>query len=1204
MATKLGGIYIDVRAPVRKLDSDFNKIHAKLKRVGDRMQRTMKRVLAISAVGVIALSRSVLTLGVDFESTMKTVQAWSGASGMELQRLTDIAREMGATTEHSANQSAEALKFLAAAGFTVNQSIAALPKTLDLATAGQVDLASASDITTDVLTAFGLEVEELDRINNAFITTSSSTNTNVLMLGESFKMVAPTAKLMGLNVEQTAAFLGTLASSGVKATMAGSGLNMVLLKTTKAAKALGMDAMTPLVDVLKEMKRQQWDAIKIGEVFGARQVKTAGILMDNIDTYEMLTQKIIANKTATSDLAAIIRDSLGNALKILQSTIQSKMLDVFDTYKGKIREIVEGMTNWLQQNEDLIQQGVEKTIDAIADASTKAWEVLKKSKEIYDSLPKEALKLGLYGLAFLGTFGTAGIVAAAILAINRAATALNITLESSAKLTNKIWSGLAAWANATGWIWLQLSKGLASIMDPFGEKWVVKGFGDEVKRVADEMNRAGDMTKMLASETGKLKDEIVEWVSITPRVKDLWEEIDILARTMNNFRGRGRPWADDAMGDIKKLTDLWKNFGFVAVGSMVSVKDALKEASGSVNTLAEDIQNELVYAFEQVYRIITDSISGALFAAIKGDIDGLKDVWKSFLDSMLKTFTDMLAEMAVIWLRSKIFSFLGSLLGGGGGLGSLFGAGSSALLGILGASLSVIIPAVVGGFVVYGIGKILGLWGSKNKGVGTAPRPLQGTLSPEVADMLRNYEEIARGPGGFGSREAFDRNIDINFLLKLAKSETTTFFEKMTALNLVSTVNGWESTATINFITALALNEALPVKEKLAALGFVIGKTGWESEATLTFIAQLEASGMGWAEMFNFLKSAGATDDYIKRIRLQFLEGNTVTSWEKLKEALLSQNVNVPDLMKKIKLELEFLNQGEMTWAQFEKFLRNEGLSETIIRKLELRWIGDEKMGWKEIKSFLGGKIPEPLMRDIFLKYKQSGNSLTWKQIEELLVLKGTSKAIIRKLKLEYLKSAGGLSFKNMKDLLKGVGLSKEMILKIKAKFEGHKGQMTWAQLVKMLESLGIDQSIINEILGKLDPSDPLKKLAKEGLKPSKDLDEFLKKGLEPSSTLKKIWKQGIPVNYGGGGGPQGRAHGGPVSPFNSFMIGEEGPELFTPPRPGNITPNNELGGGGGDIIENHIHIHIGDEELPKVIDRVVVERNNRNIPPTEPAFI
>lgn len=412
---KLGGIYIDIRGRTAKLAQDFKKAKGMAKKTAVLMKHELgkidfgdlkfKAIAAGAALGAMTLK--VVSLGREFESTMKTVQAWSGAVGDELKGLTDIAREMGATTEHTATQAAEALKFLAAAGFSAKKSIGALPGTLNLATAGQVDLATATDITTDVLTAFGMGVDELNRVNDAFITTTSNSNTNVMMLGQSMKMAAPTAKLFGLTIEQTAAMIGTLANAGIKAEMAGSGLNMVLLKSARAAKKLGLEAGTPLVDVLRKMKDEQWGAVKVGEAFGARQVKTAAILMDNIDAFEKLEEKIIDNVGATEELAKVIRDSLDVDIKTLVSTIEEELLRVFDEYKDHMRDVVQSTTEWIRQNPEAIDQ------------------IAKMSKNMFDLFTVMAKIVGIgveFSNVWVDTFRAMGIASTGMISWHTALT--------------------------------------------------------------------------------------------------------------------------------------------------------------------------------------------------------------------------------------------------------------------------------------------------------------------------------------------------------------------------------------------------------------------------------------------------------------------------------------------------------------------------------------------------------------------------------------------------------------------------------------------------------------------------------------------------------------------------------------------------------------------------------------------------------------
>ena len=187
---KLGGIYVSVGAKTASLAKDLSNAQGMVAKSGVIMQRTLGAIsfrqvgiAAAAAVGsMVLLEKKIISIGRGFEVSMKTVEAWSGATGQDLKDLTAIARELGATTEWTATQAAGGLSFLAAAGFDAKESIAALPGVLDLATAGQTDLAVSAEIATGTLRGFGMGVEELNRINDAFITTTSETNTNVVAL--------------------------------------------------------------------------------------------------------------------------------------------------------------------------------------------------------------------------------------------------------------------------------------------------------------------------------------------------------------------------------------------------------------------------------------------------------------------------------------------------------------------------------------------------------------------------------------------------------------------------------------------------------------------------------------------------------------------------------------------------------------------------------------------------------------------------------------------------------------------------------------------------------------------------------------------------------------------------------------------------------------------------------------------------------------
>ena len=722
---KLGGVYVSVGAKVDSLKRDLAKAEGLVGKSGVVMKRTLGNIsfaqvgiAAAAAVGsMVLLEKKIISIGREFETNMKTVQAWSGATGQELKDLTDIARKMGATTEWTASQAAGALKYMAAAGFTAKESIAALPGTLDLATAGQVDLATATDITTDVLTAFGLGVEDLSRVNDAFINTTSNSNTNVNMLGQSMKMVAPTAKLFGLSIEETSAFLGTLANAGVKAEMAGSGLNMALLRTSKAAKMLGMDAMTPLIDVLKEMKKQQWDATKIGEAFGARQVKTAGILMDNIGNYEGLNQIMAENAGATQELADIIRDSLDNDMKILASTIEGVLLDAFDRNKDSMREVVQGITGWINENKILIGQlvdfshnvlmvfidGIHMAVDAfmalvgaaktvhgwldkiaslLPEASSEADIFWEKSDKVTTGLRDEsqAMKHLLDTTETFGDATRAGsktmeqfndevelakkVQTAAAKEVKKTTKEIDAEAKAVKKAAdewNKLWSKMAE----TG----QYDE-LADDYDAFNKYYIeqAKETAEEVEKItAEEANARIQLEEKALSSMTRSNENYFEYkLNSLDREKQKYEDL----------YGKDLPWITEAFA--QKYIDL-ENEKLKASGNFFDgMKAYLNEAAQDWTTFG-DIGYNVMQTFSDKSET---ALSDGLFAFLNNESFDWKETWKGIWEDCLKTFTDALAEMAMNWVKmlAKMvadwaMSGLADLLGFGGGGGCGGGGG-------------------------------------------------------------------------------------------------------------------------------------------------------------------------------------------------------------------------------------------------------------------------------------------------------------------------------------------------------------------------------------------------------------------------------------------------------------------------------------------------------------------------------------------------
>ncbi len=192
-----------------------------LQNAGDKISGAGEKLLPVTA-GVTALGTAAVKTASDFDSAMSKVAAVSGATGDDLQALRDKAREMGSKTKFSASEAAEAMNYMAMAGWKTNDMLSGIDGIMNLAAASGEDLATTSDIVTDALTAFGLTAQDSGHFADVLAAASSNANTNVSMLGESFKYCAPIAGALGFSCEDTAEALGLMANAGIKSTQSGT----------------------------------------------------------------------------------------------------------------------------------------------------------------------------------------------------------------------------------------------------------------------------------------------------------------------------------------------------------------------------------------------------------------------------------------------------------------------------------------------------------------------------------------------------------------------------------------------------------------------------------------------------------------------------------------------------------------------------------------------------------------------------------------------------------------------------------------------------------------------------------------------------------------------------------------------------------------------------------------------------------------------
>lgn len=196
-----------------------------------------------AGTAITAMAGYAVKVGSDFEAGMSKVSAISGAAGADFEKLSDKAKEMGAKTKFSATEAASAFEYMAMAGWKTEDMLSGIEGVMDLAAASGESLAVTSDIVTDALTAFGLSAKESGHFADVLAAASSNANTNVSMMGETFKYVAPVAGALGFSAEDTAVAIGLMANSGIKAGQAGTSLRSIMTRLAKPTDdvAIAMD---------------------------------------------------------------------------------------------------------------------------------------------------------------------------------------------------------------------------------------------------------------------------------------------------------------------------------------------------------------------------------------------------------------------------------------------------------------------------------------------------------------------------------------------------------------------------------------------------------------------------------------------------------------------------------------------------------------------------------------------------------------------------------------------------------------------------------------------------------------------------------------------------------------------------------------------------------------------------------------------------
>jgi TP901 family phage tail tape measure protein len=478
----------------RKMSKGLSGVHSGAMRL---------RYLLASMGGFLVLAGSLRLLS-EYQFRMSGVQAITAATAQEMQNMDELARHLGATTMKFAREAAHGMRQLAQAGFTAREAMEAIGGTLDLSIAGTVDMGSAVEITATSIRAFNMEAWEAVRVADVLAKAATSSNTTIILLGESLRYVAPVAASVGMDIETTAAAIGILGNAGIKGSMAGASLRRVissLVKPTagahKAIERLGLsardlnptfaassDEMSRLVEIMYRLRAAGMGAREAFEIFGLRGGPAATALVMGIDRFAELEQKTRNAAGAAQEMARIMGTNLrGDTLRLI-STLQELVFQMGE--QGLLGATQKLVQHWTQVTRVL--GGIESPLQEGNEAAADTVETLRM---LWNVLKAVAVATGITWL--LGFFKKLIIVL--------------VDLHTKTKAVSGIWGKLATAARAGG-VWGRLAIGIAGVGAAL---YHMATRATEVEQEVSRMNeRIAKTNEIAAMATGQFAEALLQ----------------------------------------------------------------------------------------------------------------------------------------------------------------------------------------------------------------------------------------------------------------------------------------------------------------------------------------------------------------------------------------------------------------------------------------------------------------------------------------------------------------------------------------------------------------------------------------------------------------------------------------------------------------------------------------------------------------------
>jgi len=567
---------------------------AQMRAAGQSMSKTGQSLTVGVTMPIVGIGVAAIKTGMDFEAQMSRVKAISGATGEEFKILNDQALELGSSTAFSSSQAAQGMENLASAGFTVVETMAAMPGVLDLAASGGVEIAVASEIAAGALRGFALDASRSAHVADVLAKAAGDTNAGVTDMGEALKYAAPPAQALGLSLETTAAAVGILSNANIKGEMAGAMLRSSLVSLTSPSKEaagymkdLGFKAFDAqgkllpfgqVIDNLKNSTKNLTDEKKadaIATIFGKEALSGMLVLMEagggKIDT---LTKSFQGSDGAAAAMAKTMKENVKGSVDEMQGAIETASIKLSTVMAPSITKVAEGVTNLANKFSALSPETQETIVKSLALAAALGPIILITGKVVTAG----SAIVGVMG-SISGAMGAASVAAAGT---GAAVGGLGVGAAAAALLLNPITLGiLGVGSVAVGTAHL-LNQEVIPAVNLFGNE-VSDATKKSVTAYMDLDNKVGvSLLSFKANNTTITKAIATEMVTTFEKMGT-----DIKA-------GRDKHYAED----LANLTKFYEDQGMLDMTEAQNVLARMKESHADRNSVVDKLVKDIaaIYA--------------------------------------------------------------------------------------------------------------------------------------------------------------------------------------------------------------------------------------------------------------------------------------------------------------------------------------------------------------------------------------------------------------------------------------------------------------------------------------------------------------------------------------------------------------------------------------------------------------------------------